>query len=65
MLVVCPLLCAVVCEEMKWFLTGRAGIGAATGLGPAAFIGDTTRAVENGHGVVDALVGGGVGGRTK
>lgn len=51
-------------EEMKWFLTGRGGVGAATALGPAAFIGDTTRAVENGHGVVDALVGGGVGGRT-
>ena len=46
--------------EMKWFMTGRLGVGMATGLGPAATIGDTTRAVENGHGVVDSAIRGGL-----
>lgn len=51
--------------EMKWFVTGRLGVGAATGLGPAASIGDATRAVENGHNTVDALIRGGVLGRPE
>jgi hypothetical protein len=47
-------------EEMKWRLNGRAAIGIVTGLGPAALIGDTTRAIENGHNLVDALMKGGL-----
>lgn len=47
-------------EEMKWRLNGRAATGTVTGMGPAALIGDTTRAVENGHNIVDALMKGGL-----
>ena len=47
-------------EETKWRVSGRAATGWITGFGPAAFIGDTTRAVENGHDFADALIGGGV-----
>jgi hypothetical protein len=49
--------------ELKWFIAGRAAIGTATRLGPVAFIGDTTRAIENGHGRIDALIKGGVNGQ--
>ncbi len=51
--------------EMKWFMTGRLGVGAATGLGPAASIGDMTRAVENGHNTIDAAIRGGLFGRPE
>lgn len=50
---------------MKWFVTGRAVTGIFTGFGPAAFIGDFTRAVENGHGMVEALFPGGVAGQPE
>lgn len=52
-------------EEMKWRLNGRAATGIVTGLGPAALIGDTTRAVENGHNLVDALMRGGLPGQPE
>ena len=43
-------------EEMKWRINGRAVTGMVTGFGSAALIGDTTRAVENGSSLVDALI---------
>ena len=52
-------------EEMKWRLNGRAATGIMTGLGPAALIGDTTRAVENDHNIVDALMKGGLPGKPE
>lgn len=51
--------------EMRWFVTGRGLTGAATAFGPAALTGDTTRAVENGHNAVDAMIRGGVLGRPE
>ena len=45
---------------LKAFILGRVSTGVITGFGPAAFIGDTTRKVEEGHGAADSLLKGGV-----
>lgn len=46
--------------RMKWHVTGRVATGLLTGFGPVAFIGDFTRAVENGFGIVEAVLPGGL-----
>jgi hypothetical protein len=38
------------------YALGRAAMGGATMLGPAALAGDTLRAVENGHDLLDAVL---------
>jgi hypothetical protein len=48
---------------LPFYLAGRAGMGAITGLGPAAIAGGALRAVEDGHNLVDAIVYPGVLGR--
>jgi hypothetical protein len=48
-------------ERHRYFLLGRLGFGALTGVGPVAAIGDSTRALETGHDVVDSLAKGVVG----
>jgi hypothetical protein len=45
---------------LKAYLLGRVVTGVYTGFGPVAFIGDATHKVEQGHGVVDSLVNGGI-----
>lgn len=37
------------------YMTGRAAMGISTGLGPAAMAGNTLRAIENGHDLIDVL----------
>jgi len=41
---------------LPFYLAGRMGMGALTGLGPAAMAGGLLRAVEDGHNLVDAIV---------
>ena len=39
----------------RYYMAGRAAMGALTGLGPAAMAGDALRAIERGHNVIDAF----------
>lgn len=38
----------------RYYMSGRAAMGALTGLGPAAMAGDALRAIERGHNAIDA-----------
>ncbi|THC44302.1 NBR1-Ig-like domain-containing protein [Massilia sp. Mn16-1_5] len=44
----------------KAYISARAATGIITGLGPAAVIGDTVRAVEQGNGMAESLISGGI-----
>lgn len=51
---------------LKWYFTGRFVSGVAVApLGYAAMLGDMTRAVENKHDAVDAIIRGGIFGRPE
>lgn len=39
----------------RYYMVGRAAMGALTGLGPAAMAGNVLRAIESGHDVIDAF----------
>jgi hypothetical protein len=39
----------------RYYMGGRAAMGALMSLGPAAMAGDSRRAIERGHDVIDAL----------
>jgi hypothetical protein len=47
----------------RYYMGGRAAMGALMSLGPAAMAGDSRRAIERGHDVIDALKYGIQGGR--
>jgi hypothetical protein len=40
----------------RYYVAGRLAFGFATGLGPAASLGNTLQAVQNGHNVVDSII---------
>jgi RHS repeat-associated protein len=42
----------------KAYISGRVATGLITSLGPAAMLGDATRAVESGNGIVDSVIDG-------
>jgi hypothetical protein len=48
---------------LPFYTAGRFGMGAITGLGPAAVAGGILRGLENGHNLVDAILYPGVQGR--
>lgn len=51
---------------LKWYFVGRVATGAVVNpLGVGAALGDFTRAVENKHDAVDAMIRGGVFGRPE
>lgn len=46
----------------RYYMTGRLAFGIATGLGPAASLGDALQAVEKGHDVLRSFIQSGIAG---